>query len=46
VTEHVAERILTLPISASMTEDDARQVSLALTHVLASRTRSQGRREA
>lgn len=40
VTEHVAERILTLPISASMTEDDARQVGRALTHVLESRART------
>ena len=46
VTEHVAERILTLPISASMTEDDARQVSEALTHVLESRMRTWRRREA
>ena len=40
VTDHVAERILTLPISASMSEDDARQVGLALALVLERRTRT------
>lgn len=34
MTEHVSERILTLPISASMTEDDAHEVVAALTDVL------------
>jgi dTDP-4-amino-4,6-dideoxygalactose transaminase len=36
VTERVAERILTLPISASMSIDDAREVLAALDQVLAS----------
>ena len=45
-TDHVAERILTLPISAAMTEDDARQVSSTLTHVLERQMRTWQRREA